>query len=403
MSNSKIKQKKKVIFYIFYDLLNVMPIHTFEVVHQLAHNKWKIYLFGPINSDWKPYKKWQIFDIKLIFIKCIPFRIIREISYLFFLLLKLTIFSIKLKPEIIYIRHGSVSLIGTVIGKIFRLPVCLEINDINTKRTEYKRINFLKKIWIHLIENISFRISDKIITVTDSIREWIIKIYKIDKNHISTIPNGVNPHRFRPNNIKKCRQKFNFPSNAIIVGYLGSLYHWAGIEYLIEASERIILEIPNILFVIGGGEEPYLSQLKKKISKKNLGKYFKFLGSIEWDAASDFINTFDIGIAPAYFNNLESGISSQKVFAYLSCGKPVIGSDIPGLGDMLEKMDVGMSFTMGDSVALSTAIIKLSKDQRQIISMGKKARTFVLNNYSWEILVNRLEKEFQKIILNYSQ
>jgi glycosyltransferase involved in cell wall biosynthesis len=222
----------------------------------------------------------------------------------------------------------------------------------------------------------------------------------VKQNCIVTIPNGVNPVRFCSNDMQRCRRKYNLSKSSLIVGYLGSLYNWAGIEYLIEAGKNIISSFPNVLFVIGGGEEPYLSLLIKKVQSQRLDDYFKFFGSIKWDDASDFINTFDIAVAPVFFNNLDSGISSQKVFAYLSCGKPVIGSDIPGLGDMLEKEGVGISFPMGDSIALSRAIIRLFRDDDIISSMGKKARKLVLNSYSWEIIVNRLENHFLKLITN---
>ena len=62
-----------------------------------------------------------------------------------------------------------------------------------------------------------------------------------------------------------------------------------------------------------------------------------------------------------------------------------------------------MSFPMGDSVSLSQAIITLFQNSDKLKSMSRKARKFVLNNYSWEIIVNRLEKEFQKLISNHKQ
>ena len=336
-----------------------MPIHTFEVITQLSKNRHEIFLFGCVNKNASFLSNWRFFKIKIIKIPYWPIRAVGEILFLLFLLFKLTKNLFIHRPDILYIRHGSLSITGTILGKIFRVPIFIEVNDILLKRTEFKKVSSVKSFWIAIYEKLSFSLADRIFPVTNNIACWIRKRYSVKRNCIVVIPNGVNPNRFFPCDKQKCREKYNFRKKILIIGYLGSLYHWAGIEYLIEAAKSVIPSFPNVIFVIGGGEEPYLSYLIRKVNKKNLEKHFKFFGSIKWDEASDFINTFDIGVAPVFFNNLDSGISSQKVFAYLSCGKPVIGSDIPGLGDMLEKEGVGMSFPMGDSAAMAKKITLL--------------------------------------------
>ena len=83
----------------------------------------------------------------------------------------------------------------------------------------------------------------------------------------------------------------------------------------------------------------------------------------------------DVCVAPAFFDDLQSGISSQKVFAYLACGKPVVASDIPGLGDMLEKKHIGVSFPMGDHKSLAEAIIDLLSKRERLKDMGERGRS----------------------------
>jgi glycosyltransferase involved in cell wall biosynthesis len=390
--------QKLKIFYVYYDFLNIMPIHAHEVIIQLAKNGGSIYLFGSINSNAAITKKWQSLDICLIPVLSIPLRLLREISFLSKLFCKLSFFSIKIKPDLIYIRHGSPSLIGTIIGKLFKIPVCIEVNDILVKRNESKEINFIKRSWVILFEKLSFLMADMIFPVTDGIKVWICNNYKVDETAVRTLSNGVNVNRFQAGNIVASRRRYDIPINARVVGYLGSLFHWAGIEYLIDAAPKIISVCPETLFVVGGGGEPYHSILLKKVYDRGLSSYFKFFGFINWDDASDFISTFDISVIPAFFNNLESGISSQKVLAYLACGKPVVGSDIPGLGDMLEREGVGISFPMGDSAALAKGILTLLSDSDRRKHMGKEARKLVVNKCSWEIIVDRMERYFTEII-----
>ena len=395
----KIAQKKKLkIFYLFYDFLNIMPIHTFEIITDLAKKGHHIYLFACLNNKSLHLKDWISLNITVIKVPHWPLRIIGELAFLLFLLIKLIVHQSKYRCDLIYVRHASISIVGALIGKIIRVPVCIEVNDIVLKRTEFKKVNILKVIWINIYEAISFRLANKIFPVTDSISNWIKNRYKIRTNKVVTVANGVNTDRFTVKDLVNCRIKFNLPQSNLIVGYLGSLFHWAGIEHLIKAAPSVIEVFPNVLFVIGGGEEPYLSKMKKEVAANNLFSRFKFFGSVEWKDASDFVNTFNLAVAPVFFENIESGISSQKVLAYLACGKPVIGSDIQGLGDVLEREKIGLSFKMGDSLSLSDAIIALLKDPDKLCAFGKKARNYVAENCSWQGVVVRLENYFFYLI-----
>ena len=123
-----------------------------------------------------------------------------------------------------------------------------------------------------------------------------------------------------------------------------------------------------------------------------------FFGFIPWDEAAWFISIADICVAPIILKNTWTGLSSLRTFSYLACGKPVVGSNIPGLGDMLEKEGIGASFTMGDHKALAKTIIALLNNTDRLRDMGKKGRDFVVHNYSWEIIIDKLETLFDGLI-----
>jgi glycosyltransferase involved in cell wall biosynthesis len=383
--------KKLSIFYVFYDLPDKMPIHTYEVIDQFARKGNRVYLFANLSSKSEILKDWIEFDINVVKINSLPLRIIGEFTFLFSLLIKLFGYHFKNEVDFIYIRHASCSLIAALIGKIFNTPVFIEINDILIKRIQDIQITYLKKIWVKFYETLSFPLADKIFPVTDGIRNWLVEKHRIDSDIIITIPNGVNIKRFVPGECECCRQKFNLPVSVPVIGFLGSLFHWTGLEYLVDAAPQVISAFPSVLFVIGGGQEPYFSLFKKKVAEQNLSKHFILFGAITWDKASDFINTFDISIIPAFFKSIETGISSQKVLAYLACGKPVIGSDITGLGDMLEREKIGLSFSMGNSDDLAKSIIFLLSNKNLAQQMGTRAREYAVSCCSWEATVGQLQ------------
>jgi glycosyltransferase involved in cell wall biosynthesis len=244
-------------------------------------------------------------------------------------------------------------------------------------------MSILKRCWVRFYERFAFPWADLLLPVTDGIARWLVEEHATPVGAIRTVPNGVSLERFRPADRTACRVRFGLPPEAKIVGYLGSLFPWAGLDTLIDAAPEIVHHMPEALFVIGGGDEPCYSQWVERTRSAGLARHFRFFGAVDWGDASDLINSFDLCVAPALFKNTASGISSQKVLSYLACGKPVVGSDLCGLGDMLESNGVGMSFAMGDPRALASAVLRCLSDPLHLQRMQQSARQLVEQRYSW--------------------
>jgi hypothetical protein len=67
----------------------------------------------------------------------------------------------------------------------------------------------------------------------------------------------------------------------------------------------------------------------------------------------------------------------------------VVGSDLRGLGDMLESHQVGKSFRMGDSQSLAQVILRCLSEKNLLEDMQRKARPFVEAYYAWHEIVKR--------------
>jgi glycosyltransferase involved in cell wall biosynthesis len=173
------------------------------------------------------------------------------------------------------------------------------------------------------------------------------------------------------------------------VGYLGSLFPWSGLEGLVEASPQVAAQVPDVLFVIGGGQPELRAALERRIRELGMEDRFHFAGDVPWSRAAEFISAFDVAVAPAKFADGRSGISPQKVYAYLACERPVVGSDLKGLGDVLTAHRVGLSFPSGDRAALAQAVTQLLQNREAAAEMGRRGRALVLERFTWEQVVRR--------------
>jgi glycosyltransferase involved in cell wall biosynthesis len=381
------------IYYIYFHDPRFVPIHAYELVRQMARRGWEVHVFTSIR-DREAKKKISKLGVRLHNIRTIRVRFVSELLFMAALLPWLSIRSLFGRPRILYARHSATSFLVTFISRLFGIPCALEINDILKDKLQFSETSRLKSLWIQLYHYATFHTADLLLPVTEQIDAWIKEAYRLDPAKVKVIPNGVNPYRFSPKPYQEARWRYRIPIDSKVVLSLGSLFPWVGMETLVAAAPQVLAVYPDAIFAVGSGEEPYLSRIKEAVSRADLTGAFLFFGFIPWDDASWFISAADICVAPFIFKSTRSGISSLRVFSYLACARPVIGSDIPGLGDLLEKEGIGRSFPMGDHNFLASVLIDLLNNRETLKEMGERGREFVVRNHAWEIIVDKLADSF---------
>ena len=133
------------------------------------------------------------------------------------------------------------------------------------------------------------------------------------------IPHGTKPVKCPP--IEECKKTYGVNPKIPIVGYVGFISNYKGIETIIEAVSKI----PNVALVIGGGwhtdaENEYIANLKE-LSSKKLGGRSQWLGFIPDDKLAVVYGSFDLVMYPSRFST-ESG----ALLMAISHGKAVIAS-----------------------------------------------------------------------------
>lgn len=390
----------KIIYVLHHDYER-MPIHSVEVITEMNRQGHYVSVLTAISRRFVRDSDWPE-TIKIHQVPILNFRIFRVLCFFLGSLLLLPYWCMRERPDVIYERFSLTSLATLWVAKALGVPLVIEVNGIVSDELALSRVLRWRLVLQEWVEQHVFRSCDHLITVTEGIRQWIGSHYSVPPHKIDTISNGVNPRRFRPIGKAVARKELGLDPERPIVGYLGSLFPWCGLEQVIEASPHVVAQVPDVLFLVGGGGQETKTDLERRAHDFGMEKHFLFWGEVPWDRAAIFISAFDIAVAPARFANLRSGISPQKVYAYLACERPVVGSDIDGLGDMLVKYGVGLAFRAGHAEELAEVILRLLKDKDMAKTMGQKGREVILERYTWESVVRKTAKIFTAL-LNFKQ
>lgn len=311
--------------------------------------------------------------------------------------------------DIVYARNTMIGVIGFLIKKMWKSKLVFEVNGISSEElrlienqlsTESKRLRSIIKV-LQYLEFFVIRKADAVIAVTQGIKDYLIN-HGVDKNKVWVIENGANTELFKPikdgNVLKKLRNRLRIDDNGNIVLFVGNLAPWQGIEYLLRAATIIIKRNPKTKFLIVG-DGIMRNKLKSLVKELNIVEDVIFTGTVPYENVPEYINISDVCVAPfTHVRNESMGLSPLKIYEYLACGKPVVASNIKGVGDLLRNSNSGIEVVPEDPTELANAIIKLLKDEQLMEQMGDYGRKLVVKNYSWEITAKKTIDVFRGII-----
>ena len=280
-------------------------------------------------------------------------------------------------PDIIYVRIMR-SFLPMLFAKVFRIPVMLEVNDSPHRGYTNIKSNFKKRI-VHLIDRISYRLSDHVLPVTQKIAEDLHRIDGLSWDYMTVLPSGSNTDLFRFMDKSSCCKKLEFDPTKKYVGFIGTFFHHQGVDVLIDSAPLIIQKHSDISFLLVGDGQ-MRTKWERRVNEMGLKNHFIFTGYVPYKNVPFYCGVMDVCVSP--FLNEVGESSAVKIFDYLACGKPVVMSDVAGTGKFFECSDAVLLIPPEDEVFLAQTILQLLEDDDLRAEMGKKGREFVDSKYS---------------------
>jgi len=319
--------------------------------------------------------------LEIVEVSFVDKAFIRYFTFNFNLLLKLLGKAMIKRPDVVYARRMN-SIVPGLTAILLRTTFFYEVND-DPFRHNYKegsRILFRLRSKISLIQDmINLVICRRALVVTHEIADKLInKLPRLTGNDYTILPRGANIDLFVPMPKKAARSKLKIDPTTKVVGFVGTLANYQGIDTLIDASGSIIAEEQNTVFFIIG-EGPMKRNWQQRTRRACLLKHFRFLGQIEYHELPVWINAMDVCVAP--FLRIAGTRSPVKIFDYLACGRPVVASRIDGTTDVFKQSGGVHLVEPEHPQRLAAAIVDILQNEQNGDRMGRKGRDFVVANY----------------------
>jgi len=253
----------------------------------------------------------------------------------------------------------------------------------------YGRSKGLK--WIHdrLIGRQIVRNAEKLIAISPN-EFYQFRQYGAKSSNIALIPNGINPEEYILADDRSFRTRYELGDNPFIL-FIGRLNPIKGPDLLLRAFVEIESAYPDHHLVFAGPDEGLQKDLQRQAVESGMQNRVHFTGFLAQKEKSMALHAAEFLVIPS-----RSEAMSIVVLEAGAASTPVLATDQCGLNDIA---DIGGGAIVPVSVeGLNKGLRKMISSGSELIAMGKKLNKFVLADYTWQAMAERLVELYRDIL-----
>tara|TARA_Y100001960_G_scaffold333318_1_gene437743 strand:- start:1733 stop:2908 length:1176 start_codon:yes stop_codon:yes gene_type:complete len=241
--------------------------------------------------------------------------------------------------------------------------------------------------------------SNRVIAISNFIKDHIIENYNINNDKIITIQRGINISDFNSLNVTDERliaftNKFNIPEDSLVILLPGRLTRWKGHELFIKAIAKLNRKDILCLFVGDNqGRKNYLRDLKKLIENYKLTNNFRIID-----------NQLDMAAVYKLSDVVVSASTDPEAFGRVvaeaqAMGRPTITANHGGAPEIILDGVTGWLFKPNDIEDLAEKIsiaLNINKSDRDKIALQSNQR--IKMNFDNNFMCNKTLNLYKELI-----
>jgi glycosyltransferase involved in cell wall biosynthesis len=278
--------------------------------------------------------------------------------------------------------HSSLdSWVGLLAAKTVRRPVSL----VRTRHLSTPVRTSLPTRWL-------YQSPAAIITTGESTKKLLTERVGVPAARIFSIPTGVALEEFAPREPDQAlRARLEIPEGAFIFGCVAVLRSWKGHLFLLEAFKELLDRgAPAFLVLLGDG--PYRPVIEAKVRELALPERVRLAGYHH--EVAPWLALMDTVVLASYANE---GVP-QALLQALAMAKPVVGTNIGGIPEIILPGQTGLLVPAKDSRALAQAMHRLMEDRELGRQLGSRGRQLVQQNFSLEHMAAAVEAVYDRLV-----
>jgi glycosyltransferase involved in cell wall biosynthesis len=281
-------------------------------------------------------------------------------------------------PDILNTHSSLDSWVGSLAWRSLRnRPLLVRTRHLSTRVKINRRTRWL------------YQNPAAIITTGQVTKELLMERLGVPARRIFSIPTGVELTEFVPQEKnQELLAQIKIPTEAFIFGSVAVLRSWKGHLYLLEAFQKLIAGgVRAFLLLVGEG--PYRVVIEEKIAQLGLQHWVRLAGFR--DQVAPWFALMDVVVLASYANE---GVP-QSLLQALAMARPVIGTTVGGIPEVVIDAETGLLVPPRDPQALAQAMGRLRADVDLRRALGRRGREVVVELFSMEQMAAEIEAVYR--------
>lgn len=271
---------------------------------------------------------------------------------------------------------------GRIAARMAKTPAIVHtVHNVYVKRrTKY-----------HLINRALSLFTDRIIAVSEAVKESVVHYDRINREKIQVIYNGIDFTKFDgPVSTSDVRSELGIRPEEMVIGVIARLEEQKGHIYLLKALSLRRNLLPSLkVIIVGDGK--LRSFLEKESEKRGLSSHVFFLGTRK--PIFSIFKALDLFLLPSLWEGF--GVAIVEAMA---AGVPVIATAVDGVKEIIISGRDGQLISPGDAQSLAEAIEDALFHREKYLEMARRGKETVHQNFSKEKHVAALQALYLEIL-----
>lgn len=304
------------------------------------------------------------------------------------------------RPEVVIFGEIRFGFERIFLQYLKRMGLCLvgivhDIQPFDTSRTNPAIIKNNRE-YVQKYNKIYHSFNALFVHDQQSYRDFLA-LYDVPAERVHQIPFGTSEIIFeevQSTTPEELRQLFGIPPTSKVVLFFGTLTKYKGVEDLIRAFPLVCSEFEAHLVIAGfPAKDVDSKKLQAEAEKLGVADHITwYLDYVPNDRVAPLVTLSETVVLP-YRAITQSGVLQ---IAY-ACGRPVVGTRVGGLPDVIEDEGTGLLVEPYDPNALARAINRILSDSDLAERMGRRALEMSRTVYSWNRVADSINNVLQRL------
>jgi alpha-maltose-1-phosphate synthase len=283
---------------------------------------------------------------------------------------------------------------GLWIRTLHRIPLVVTLHSMEPLRpwkADQLGSGYLLSSWI---EKTAVEAADRVIAVSNKMRDDILAHFDVDASRVVVIHNGIDPDRFGRTPARDHLERLGVKTPYVL--FVGRITDQKGIFHLIEAAKSLPAGVQVVLCASAPDTPEIEDRLRRAVSVQPNVLWINEM--VKHEVVVQLYSHAAVFCCPSVYEPF--GIINLEAMA---CETPVVASAVGGILEVVVDGETGILVPPAKPDALAAALARLLNDPETRRRMGQAGRRRVEAQFSWASVAERTERVYRDAIDDFKK